>query len=119
MSLDSLFLPSSSGLMKAVRISSDHKISVIDTTVPAPLDDEVVVKPSCCGICGTDLHILRHGFIGTHYPVTPGHEFAGHVVAVGRNVRNLREGDFVESIRTSCAANAGGAGRDARTSAFT
>ena len=95
MNLDSLFGSSSPKHMKAVRISSDHKISVVETTIPAPLDDEIVVKPGCCGICGTDLHILRHGFVGTHYPVTPGHEFAGHVVAVRKSIQNLREGDFV------------------------
>jgi 2-desacetyl-2-hydroxyethyl bacteriochlorophyllide A dehydrogenase len=81
--------------MKAVRISSGHQITVVEAAKPVPLDDEVVVKPACCGICGTDLHILRHGFVGTHYPVTPGHEFAGRVVAAGKNVRNVREGDFV------------------------
>ncbi len=95
MSLDTLFGGAPDGKMQAVRITQDHRISVIETTVPAITDDEVLVKPSCCGICGTDLHILRHGFVGTNYPVIPGHEFAGHVVAVGRNVRNVKAGDFV------------------------
>jgi 2-desacetyl-2-hydroxyethyl bacteriochlorophyllide A dehydrogenase len=95
MSLDSLFGGAPNGKMQAVRITQDHKISVIETTVPTVSDDEVLVKPSCCGICGTDLHILKHGFVGTNYPVIPGHEFAGHVVAVGKNVRNVKAGDFV------------------------
>jgi 2-desacetyl-2-hydroxyethyl bacteriochlorophyllide A dehydrogenase len=95
MSFDNLFGGAPSGKMKAVRITQDHQISVIETTVPAVADDEVLVKPTCCGICGTDLHILRHGFVGTNYPVIPGHEFAGHVAAVGRNVRNVKAGDFV------------------------
>jgi 2-desacetyl-2-hydroxyethyl bacteriochlorophyllide A dehydrogenase len=95
MNLENLFGPTAPGHMKAVRISSGHQISVVDTTKPVPLDVEVVVKPACCGICGTDLHILRHGFVGTNYPVTPGHEFAGHVVAVGKAVSHVREGDFV------------------------
>jgi 2-desacetyl-2-hydroxyethyl bacteriochlorophyllide A dehydrogenase len=81
--------------MKAVLITEDHKISVIEREVPTIGPDEVLVKPTCCGICGTDLHILRHGFVGTHYPVTPGHEFAGHITAVGKDVRGLKEGDFV------------------------
>lgn len=81
--------------MKAVLITEDHKISVVEREVPSIGPDELLVKPACCGICGTDLHILRHGFVGTHYPVTPGHEFAGHIVAVGREVRGLKEGDFV------------------------
>ena len=81
--------------MRAVQITPDHKVAVIETEVPVIGADEVLVKPACCGICGTDLHILRHGFTGTCYPVTPGHEFSGHVVAVGRDVSGLREGDFV------------------------
>lgn len=83
------------GAMKAIRITEDHEVRVIETAIPSIAPDEVLVKPACCGICGTDLHILRHGFVGTHYPVTPGHEFSGHVVAVGREVTGLREGDFV------------------------
>lgn len=81
--------------MRAVQITQDHKVSVIEVDMPAIRDDEVLVKPACCGICGTDLHILRHGFTGTCYPVTPGHEFSGHIAATGRNVRGLKEGDFV------------------------
>ncbi len=81
--------------MKAVLITEDHKIRIIEREVPTLGPDEVLVKPTCCGICGTDLHILRHGFVGTHYPVTPGHEFAGHITAMGRDVRGLKEGDFV------------------------
>ena len=81
--------------MRAIQITSSHKISVIECTRPTIRSDEVLVKPSCCGICGTDLHILHHGFGGANYPCTPGHEFAGRVVEVGRNVRHLKEGDFV------------------------
>jgi 2-desacetyl-2-hydroxyethyl bacteriochlorophyllide A dehydrogenase len=46
-----------------------------------------VVRVECCGICGTDLHILDGEFPPTPYPITPGHEFAGTVVARGAEVR--------------------------------
>lgn len=81
--------------MRAVEVSQSHSIGLITMAVPTPAEDEVIVAPACCGICGTDLHIVRHGFPGTLYPVVPGHEFAGHVVAVGSAVRGVREGDFV------------------------
>ena len=81
--------------MRAVRIGSSHLIDVIELVAPTLKNDEVIVRPVACGICGTDLHICQHGFPGTNYPVTPGHEFAGHVLAVGRNVGRIREGDFV------------------------
>ncbi|MBL8581229.1 MAG: alcohol dehydrogenase catalytic domain-containing protein [Rhizobiaceae bacterium] len=81
--------------MRAIQITDDHKIAVIEAPVPRLGSGEILVRPRACGICGTDLHILHHGFPGTCYPVTPGHEFAGHVVAVGEDVRGVREGDFV------------------------
>ena len=46
----------------------------------------MIVKVDCCGICGTDLHILAGEFPPTPYPITPGHEFAGQVVALGPDV---------------------------------
>ena len=87
--------PAPSGRMRAVEITSNHSVNVIETAVPTLGDDEILVRPTACGICGTDLHILRHGFPGTNYPVIPGHEFAGHVVAVGPAAKGLKEGDFV------------------------
>jgi 2-desacetyl-2-hydroxyethyl bacteriochlorophyllide A dehydrogenase len=82
-------------MMQAVSIGQDHSVRVIETEIPELSAGEILVKPCSCGICGTDLHILRHGFPGTNYPVIPGHEFAGHVAAVGKGVTGLREGDFV------------------------
>jgi 2-desacetyl-2-hydroxyethyl bacteriochlorophyllide A dehydrogenase len=81
--------------MRAVRIQNNHTIDVVELPDPTLKQDEVIVRPLACGICGTDLHICQHGFPGTHYPVTPGHEFAGYVVAVGNEVSGIKEGDFV------------------------
>ena len=81
--------------MKAVVFPEPGTISVERLDDPAPRSDEIVVAPAGCGICGTDLHILDGEFEGTRYPIVPGHEFAGEVVAVGSAVRSLREGDRV------------------------
>jgi len=81
--------------MKAIEITQDHKISIVERPVPEVYLNDVLIKPTRCGICGTDLHILQHGFVGTHYPCTPGHEFGGHVVAVGKDVKGIKDGDFV------------------------
>ena len=81
--------------MRAVSVTADHTIQIATVPAPQPQPDEIIVSPVCCGICGTDLHIVRHGYHGTRFPVIPGHEFAGHVVAVGRDVNTIREGDFV------------------------
>ena len=55
------------------------------TSVPEPIlqPDEIVVQVGACGICGTDLHIFAGDNSNAQYPVIPGHEFAGQVVAVG------------------------------------
>jgi 2-desacetyl-2-hydroxyethyl bacteriochlorophyllide A dehydrogenase len=52
------------------------------------------VRVAACGICGTDLHILQ-GEFAPSLPITPGHEFAGEVVAVGGDVDEVRVGDHV------------------------
>jgi 2-desacetyl-2-hydroxyethyl bacteriochlorophyllide A dehydrogenase len=65
-----------------------------DDPVPGPAD--VVVQVGACGLCGTDVHIADGEFPPTPYPIVPGHEFAGEVVAVGGEVGAttpaLREG---------------------------
>lgn len=81
--------------MRAVRIGIDRHIEVVEVPTPELERGYVILKPVACGICGTDLHICQHGFPGTNYPVTPGHEFAGHVVAVDKDVQGIKEGDFV------------------------
>jgi len=77
--------------------------------IPAPHgdlgSDEVLVRNKACGICGTDLHEYFDGPIyspqdphpvtNIQLPVIPGHEFAGVVEAVGRDVSTVVPGDRV------------------------
>ena len=62
---------------------------------PTPGHGELVVKVGACGMCGTDLHIADGAFAPTPYPIIPGHEFAGEIVAVGPSVEGWSEGDRV------------------------
>src|SRR5260370_33789115 len=50
---------------------------------PTSAPDELVIRVGACGICGTDLHIFAGDNPLARYPVVPGHEFAGEVVALG------------------------------------
>jgi threonine dehydrogenase-like Zn-dependent dehydrogenase len=59
--------------MRAVRIVNGG-IEVVD--VPSPSGDGVRVRIRAAGICGSDLHMLEHGY---HPPVTLGHELAGEL----------------------------------------
>jgi L-iditol 2-dehydrogenase len=60
--------------------------------VPGP--GEVVVRPAFCGLCGTDLELVRGevdpAFV--RYPLTLGHEFSGTIEAVGAGVDHLPVG---------------------------
>ncbi|MFD5315695.1 zinc-dependent alcohol dehydrogenase family protein [Streptomyces sp. NPDC127098] len=71
--------------MKAALIESVGTISLTEVPDPTPGPRDVVVKVAACGLCGTDLHILQ-GEFAPRLPIVPGHEFAGEVVAVGKDV---------------------------------
>jgi 2-desacetyl-2-hydroxyethyl bacteriochlorophyllide A dehydrogenase len=73
--------------MRAVIIDKPGEIRVGAVPDPTPGPDDVLIKVGACGICGTDLHISEGEFPPTPYPIVPGHEFAGEVVALGKNVQ--------------------------------
>jgi 2-desacetyl-2-hydroxyethyl bacteriochlorophyllide A dehydrogenase len=81
--------------VKAVVVSAPGSVGVERLDDPAPRRDEVLVATSGCGLCGTDLHLIDGHLPDALYPIIPGHEFAGTVVAVGRDVIGVREGDRV------------------------
>ena len=92
--------------MKAIRFYGKHDVRIEDVDEPGTIaDDEVLVRSTYCGICGTDLHEYTEGpiwtsatpnsFSGSALPQILGHEFAGRVEAVGRSVTTLRPGDRV------------------------
>lgn len=80
--------------MKAARIDRPGQSSVVTVDEPSVGADDVLIKVRAAGICGTDLHIFK-GEYEAEYPLIPGHEFSGEVVAVGANVINFKVGDRV------------------------
>lgn len=80
--------------MRAAVISAPGRIDLETVPDPTPGPGEVVVQVAAAGICGTDLHIMAGGFAPS-LPVIPGHEFAGTIVATGKNVRDVRIGERV------------------------
>jgi 2-desacetyl-2-hydroxyethyl bacteriochlorophyllide A dehydrogenase len=81
--------------MKAVVIEEPNRVAVKQIADPTPNPTEAVVRVEACGICGTDIHVLRGEFAPTRYPIVPGHEFCGEIVAIGSEVGNVKVGDFV------------------------
>ena len=80
--------------MKAVVVVTPGTLSLETVPDPAPGPTDVVVKPAAVGICGTDLHIMD-GEFAPAFPIVPGHELAGEIVAVGSAVTGYAVGDQV------------------------
>ncbi len=72
--------------MRAAIIDTPGNVRVGSVPDPAPGSDELLIRVGACGICGTDLHIIDGDSPLARYPIIPGHEFAGEVVAVGSNI---------------------------------
>ena len=88
--------------MRAVVINAPGSIRMESVADPAPRPGEVLVRVGACGICGTDLHILDGDSPLARYPVIPGHEFAGEVVALGSEV-GARDGEVPITIGSRVA----------------
>ena len=63
--------------------------------VPSPNDQQVLVRVIACGVCRTDLHIVDDELPYPKLPLIPGHEIVGVVVKKGKEVKGLKEGQFV------------------------
>lgn len=85
--------------MKALsKQKSEVGIWMIDAPIPEIGPDDVLVKINKTGICGTDVHIYKWDEWAQKtipVPMITGHEYAGEIVAVGANVRNLQVGQRV------------------------
>src|SRR5438105_3032111 len=62
---------------------------------PTPVAGEVLVRVLVCGVCRTDLDVAEGRVIAPRYPVIPGHQVVGRVVATNAPATSVREGDRV------------------------
>jgi threonine dehydrogenase-like Zn-dependent dehydrogenase len=101
-------------------VMQDWRIHVDDVPEPTPGQGQVLAKVLACGICGSDLHLLRHGeemrrisdelqadappdplqpvMFEPGAPMVLGHEFCCEVVDVGPGVDRVKAGDVVVSV---------------------
>ncbi len=82
------------GTMRAVVYDRPEQFAIRDVPMPRPGSGEVLLRVLVAGVCGTDLH-LHVGEFGPSYPLTPGHEFVGEVVALGAGVEAVLLGHRV------------------------
>ncbi|HEY8474148.1 MAG TPA: alcohol dehydrogenase catalytic domain-containing protein [Natronosporangium sp.] len=80
--------------MRAFVVTAPGEYGLTDAPDPVPGPGEVLIAPAAVGICGSDLELLcghrPPGYV--RYPVVPGHEWAGTVVACGEGVAGLAAG---------------------------
>jgi len=88
--------PSGSGLMRAGVYRGKGRVVVEDVPVPQIGPGEVLFRVAACGICGTDIKKIQHGF--GNPPQILGHELAGTVTKVGASVTRFKVGDRVVSF---------------------
>lgn len=82
--------------MKALVFEKPNRPVVVDVAMPTIDDTEVMVRTRTVGICHSDYELLAGRYIiPISYPVTPGHEWCGEIVEVGKSVKNFRVGDRV------------------------
>jgi L-iditol 2-dehydrogenase len=82
--------------MRAGVYRGPGQVATEDVAVPQIAEGEVLIRVVACGICGTDLKKIQHGFLTP--PQIFGHEVAGTIAAVGLAVRRWKEGDRVVSF---------------------
>jgi propanol-preferring alcohol dehydrogenase len=82
--------------MLAMRLNrAGSPLSLDSVARPEPRDYEVLLEVLACGVCRTDLHLLDDELPDVRYPITPGHEVVGRVVACGASVAGMAVGDRV------------------------
>jgi len=81
--------------MKAITYQSLGEIQHSEIADPSAGVEEVVVRVHASGICHTDIDILYGRYGSSTFPIVPGHEYAGEITAVGRDVKNFTEGQRV------------------------
>ena len=80
--------------MRAIVLHSPGDIRLEDRPTPVAGPGEVLVRVASVGVCGSDLP--RMLIKGAHkMPLITGHEFSGHIVAVGDGVSGWADGELV------------------------
>ena len=82
-------------MRRALVVEQPGRLALAERPSLVPGAHEVVIRPTFCGLCGTDLE-LRAGAVDpafVRYPLTLGHEWSGVVEAVGRGVTRSAPGD--------------------------
>lgn len=81
--------------MRALELVGPGEHRLVELPDPTPGPDEIVIDVESSGVCGTDLRIIQGDYGHISFPLVIGHEFGGHVSAVGERVTGFAPGDLV------------------------
>ncbi|MDO9549281.1 MAG: zinc-dependent alcohol dehydrogenase family protein [Candidatus Marinimicrobia bacterium] len=83
-------------LTKKTNVAVDlHPLSATGLPVPAPKEDELLIRVHTCAVCHTELDEIEGRTPPPHYPVVPGHQVVGTVADLGVRVRHFAIGERV------------------------
>jgi len=82
--------------MRAGVYRGEGRVVLESVPIPEIGEGELLFRVAACGICGTDIKKIHHGFVVP--PQILGHELAGTVVKIGRGVSKFKVGDRVVSF---------------------
>jgi L-iditol 2-dehydrogenase len=90
--------------MKAAKLFGANDIRIVECDIPEINDDEILLKTGAAALCGTDLRMIANGYKGVdeNNPLILGHEIAGTIERVGKNISGYEAG-----MRVALAPNMG------------
>lgn len=103
-------MPASKGY---AALSSTSSLAPYGFSRREPGPTEIAIDTLYCGVCHSDLHMVRNEWGNSIYPLVPGHEIVGRVLAAGSAVKKFKVGDIasvgviVDSCRHCAPCNRG------------
>ena len=86
-------------MIRAMRVMVIHaprqELRLEERDVPVAGPGQILIRIRACGVCRTDLHVVDGELPQTRYPVIPGHEIVGEVLALGEGAEGFVKGERV------------------------
>jgi propanol-preferring alcohol dehydrogenase len=73
-------------------VIESNPLTLTDLEIPEPLEQEILVRVTMCGVCRTDLHVAEGDLVPKHPRIVPGHEVVGVVERLGAGCKRFTVG---------------------------
>lgn len=93
--------------MRALALVKTGRVEIIDLPIPTPKSNEVLIKITGVGICGSDLSVFFGHRDVPQYPWVMGHEAVGEIVEIGSEIRDRQIGSRVVVEPNYCCMECG------------